>query len=417
MMEKTASIAPAPDSSVPAALDKECLPLRAEQGAPEPAGKTIHQTAGGKFMHVFNHYLIGGVANFMISMGITYFLNPRPETKQAKDKIEEGVGRLFGGINPETQAKVRAGARSGLEVVYMFAAGIITTLIMTPLVTNSEKLAHKFNQLVGKDKDVLPDYMKQRNKPETQEERIEQELCKRVNYKQSAGDLWKARIATMAVIWLGDQGNEYITRKLEAANKPSMDTTYWQGGFRLADKLPKRFTQRLGSFLDSHGAGMDKIRENAREHQERIDKAATRHAEASGNGMPGDGQIAVAESFRIAAKEATYMVPLTIMIDKLTKHFHESRVKKQQAKALEAIKEQGLVPQGYGLHVSKEGRVTLMPKEEQSVKVAVPQETAPSQQNWTDKAPPRRTEGPAESFAQAVSNSRNDSMQPAMGAI
>jgi hypothetical protein len=326
--------------------------------------KNIMDTEGGKKTNKIIHYWLGGVLNFVISIGFTYKLNPHPTTQKVINGTVDGISKQFRGFGSGAEATVR----STLEVVYMFAAGIVTTLIITPLITHQQKIAYQINKMLGKDMNVLTDEMKDNISPKTMEDKIEQELRKKVNFKHTAGDLWKMRIIMMA-FFLGfdnvvDGGNKGpLNKLLEGNNLPSMRTLYWSLGMRIGSFFPKRLTGGLEKWLSDNGAGIEDIKkagENTNnDHYTKLEETAEKLREKGVDVTK--GSMVVGEAIRLALKETTYLSIMTPMMDKGTEYFRKIRVEKMKNTAVAQLKKEGIIPEGYDIIVSETGGVTLNP--------------------------------------------------------
>ncbi len=356
------------------------LPTRKEAGLDLPAAaeapqKDIQKTVGGITIHGIIHYFFGWIFNSSLSLGIAYYLNPRPEVKNLKETITKNIGKIFGRAD---HVKTLDSVRSVVEIWFMMIAGIIATGLMTPLLANRDKIAYWINQKLGKDTNVLPDEMKPVEAPKTLEDKIEQEIKTRVNGKRSAFDLWAARAISMAFVIIGDIGFNRLSRHLENANKPSIDTLSWSMGQRLYKTLPAGLVHKWNKWFEGHGAGIGDLQANSADHFNRLEKSELEFA--ANHGGRNEDRMVVAEQSRLITKEWGWALICAVMVDKYTNMVHSLRMDKQHAKVVQDLTKEGIIPQGYKVSVSQEGKVKL---EEKSA--SQPENISPKSA-WSEKS-------------------------------
>ena len=321
--------------------------------------KKMADTLGGKIANFFTFYVVGFVANSALSLGITYGLNPRPEVKQLKDNIANTVIKVAGDANHD---KVNDSIRSSVEIAFMFIAGIIATTVMTPLTRYNEQIAHKINTIMGKDQDVLPEEMKPLPKPETIEQKIEQEIDKKIK-KHSASDLWKSRIVSMVAVMGGDYLLNRSSRYLEAHDKPSVDTASWRAGMQLYKVLPEKVVAGWNKWFSQHGASIKDVEANMSEHFGRLQNTELKHGN-SPSGVANENSMVVAEQARLVTKEVGWTLTLALFVDRLTEWFHKDRIKNERSKAIEVLKKEGVIPEGYKVEAHHQGITIQSPSQE-----------------------------------------------------
>jgi hypothetical protein len=325
-----------------------------------PSGKrSIEDTKGGKATDFFIFDFLGAGVNSLLSLVVAYGLNPREWVKNSKAGIVNTISGLLGGDSQRIVNRV-------VEVGFMCISGTILTACMVPLVKKKEEIAYWINKKLGKDTDVLPDSMKVVAEPTTQEERIEQELKKRVNYKATSSDIWIARWTAIAGVLVGDGLLAKMSAKLEAAGKPSIDTLGWNAGQIAYDRLlPHSWIHALNNFFSSHGASIDDMKEN---NKENYDLLASIERKTNGGKLDED-RMMVADQTRMLFKEVgwTYVAAKWMqgLLDKLKDH----RIDKEEQKALVALKKEGIIEEGQSVTLSKEKKVTIV-----EVSIAVSEE-------------------------------------------
>jgi len=366
-----------PQDTAPARAPACDLPLRENaplenRSVPAPQ-KDINATAGGKIVNTGIYYGIGWLGNSAGSLFTTYFLNPRDDVTRGKETVIDFLANKV--IKGANKVKTRDSVRSTVEILFMFISGVIATTIMTPLAMNRGKLAHKVNQFLGnRDKDVLPDSMKKLPEPKTLEDKIEQEIHKRVDKKHSAGDVWKARGVGMGLVLAGDyvvnSAGRYIEntrlpkttpvknpggigealdtlgrRVGKALNYQSMDTLGWRLGQKLHDALPQSVVKGWTRFFYKHGASIEKIEENMKEHFQRLKDT---ELEFGSHGAPANKhRMVIAEQTRLVTKEMGWTLVMAVVLHQLVGLFNRRRVKKEEERAIAEITKEGLVPEGY----------------------------------------------------------------------
>lgn len=363
-------------------LRKECPP----EDMPQRQGKDINKTVGGKITTLLTNYIVGGVGNSSLSLAFTYGLNPRDDVKKFKDNVTNFFTSKFGSNSTKTLDSVR----STVEVSFMFIAGFIMTAVMTPMILHREKIAYKINQLIGKDKDVLPDNMKPKEAPKTVEDRIEQELNKRVRTKQGIADLWIARFVAVGGVMAGDYFLNRSSRAREAAGKDSIDTLSWKAGQKAYGHMKPEMVTRWNNWFARHDASIGDMRKNMKDHFNRLEETERQFAKG---GPLNEDRMVVAEQARIVTKEVGWTFVCALWVEKLTGLFNKYRVHKQQEKALQNMTKEGFVPKGYKAVLEKNGCVKL------EAMGGTP-ERAPSKQ-WAKQEEEKRTPMTA-GFAESV---------------
>lgn len=319
--------------------------------------KDINQTRGGKFANWLIDWGIGFFGNAILSVYMTYYLNPQTPVKNFKKNVESGIVNSLNIQDEVKKESIVSGIRSGVEICFQFAAGFIATLVMTPLVSRREKIAHSINKMLGTDTDVLPSAMVKPDAPKTVEERIHQEINKRVNYKQTPGDLWMARIPATFAIFLGDQIYNLGNIKLEKNHFQSPDTLILRGGQQLYKLFPDA-SQKMNSWFEHHEAGMEDIKKNAPAHYQRLEAVETKYGHTTPESLNTD-RMAIAEGTRIFAKEAGWTFAMADAVKEGTQYFHDKRVLKETANAIKILKRKGLIPEGYDVALTSEGKVVV----------------------------------------------------------
>lgn len=340
------------------------LPLRKDvPGLPEcpPPEKDIHKTRGGKLVDFFIYKVLGFGANSTASVGVTYWVNPKPEVKQFRDKAKASVQRLFKGtIPPEAVG-------NGVEIGFMLISGTVVTAIMAPLVKSRDKMAYWINQKLGVDTDVLPEAMKHHEPPKTLEEKVEQELKKRVEYNQTSGDLWKARWSGLLVPLFGDMYLGKLSSQREAEGKWSVDTVSWEIGQKMYDNvLSKKRVQQLGRFFERHGAGIDDMEKQNPDMYARLaqmEEKRDKYHQALGHGSATESvrkdRMMIADQTRLLGKEVGWTLALAEIVERLTAGFQARRVRRQEDKALAELRKAGIIPKGINVETDEMGHVTL----------------------------------------------------------
>lgn len=312
--------------------------------------KKIADTWGGKIVNFFTFYVVGFVLNSTLSLGITYGLNPRPEVKTFKDRATEVLTHTFGGTNTE---KVSDNLRSGIEIGFMFIAGIIATTLMTPLTRYSENIGYKINQVIGKDTDILPEEMRPVPEAQTIGQHIEQQIESRVK-KHSASDLWKSRVVSMAGVMGGDYLINNLSRSLEKDGKQSVDTLSWRAGMQLYKILPEKLVTRWNKWFSEHGASIGDIKKNMAEHFSRLQNTELKYGNSQ-NGIPNTNSMVLGEQGRLVIKELAWTLTLALFVDKLTGWFKKDRLHHQRHNAIAELQQEGMIPEGYSVKAHHHG--------------------------------------------------------------
>lgn len=379
------------------------LPLRKdaspEHSVPKPPEKDIRKTSGWKLVTAAVFYGIGFIFNSTLSLFITYFLNPLKSVANIKEGatafLVKNVGRVLKNVS---HVKVLDSMRSGVEISFMMIAGTVATLIMTPLVHRHGKMAHKVNQWLGKDQHVLPDEMKPVPEPKTLEDKIEQEIDKRVNIKHGAGDLWKARIISMLLCLGGDWAVNKSSRILEGAGQPSVDTLSWRMGQKLYGVLPEKAVKSWVGFFSRHGASIEKIEANMKDHFQRLKNTEITFG-AHGGPVNADRMV-ISEQTRLITKELGWTLIVAVWVGEFLRLFHKRRLKKERQEAIAELTREGLVPEGYKVVLGE--HVTLEPVGKAGA--------------WTKKSEAERSQPQkSENFVNAVDTSRTLGEQPVLG--
>lgn len=340
------------------------LPLRADApDLPEcdPPQKDIHKTTGGKITDFFIYKVLGFGGNSALSVGVTYWINPKPQVENFRAKAKEGAQKLF------KSAGTKEMVGNGMDIGFMLIAGTVLTSIMAPLVNRRDKIAYWVNQKLGKDTDVLPEHMQTHNAPLTLEDKVEQELKKRVTYGQTSGDLWKARWTAVTVPLFGDMALGKMSAKREAEGKESVDTLSWRAGQHLYDKvLPPEQIKSMGSFFRKHKAGIEDIRANNKDIYERLERSEKQHdlnnqkihGVSPASKEVSEDRMMIADQTRLLGKEVGWTLVLSEIVEHLTSTFQNKRIQKQERKAIAAMREEGLIPAGVHATMT-DGHVTL----------------------------------------------------------
>lgn len=342
------------------------LPLR--EDAPDlpascdPQPKNLmRDTSGGKITDAVIYKGLGFVGNSSLSVGITYWVNPTKQAKWARKTALEGATRVFKDFLPQPAIN------NAVDIGFMLIAGTILTAFMAPLVNRREKIARWINQKLGKDQDVMPENQRTFNTPLTLDDKIEQELKKRVNYQQTSGDLWSARWSGIWLPVFGDMALGKWSAGREKQGKWSVDTVSWKTGQHLYnDVLPQKTVKRMGDFFKRHGAGMEDVKANNREIYDRLSKVEDLHERINTeiHGKPAidnkrDDRMMIADQTRLLGKEVGWTVILAEFVEKLTKRFQARRIHKQERKAIAQMREEGIIPAGVHVTTDKEGHVKL----------------------------------------------------------
>lgn len=266
--------------------------------------KNIKDTRGYKLLHTGIFTVLGFGINFLAAELFTYWANTKPWVKKFRETVSNGIAdKLLGkpkdlyalnaemplgkieNYTPPEESKLSFGdrsrgivhnqVRSTTEILFMMVSGWCVTLIMAPLASNMDKMAYRLNQWLGRDKDVLTDAMKlERLQPRSVEELLENEVKRRVKDKITAGDVWKARLASALIVIAGDSLLTFFTDLVEKKGKHylSPDNWLWKAGKVITNLLPESWNGVLRDFYDNHGAGLKDLADN----QMRIFKRATK---------------------------------------------------------------------------------------------------------------------------------------------
>lgn len=329
-------------------------------------GKDINKTLGGKLTNWTIDWGLGFFGNAALSTYTTYYLNPKPGIKRFKDKLEAGIKNLFKAS--EGVEGVGSGIRSGIEICFMFAAGTVATLFMTPLVSRRENIAHGINNMLGRDKDALPSDQVAPPEPKTEEEKIRQEIDRRVNHKQTAGDLWKSRIPAMFAIFGGDQLYNWINIKLEKNNMASPDTMFLRGGQQLYKTFPNA-AEKANHWFERHEAGMEDVKKNAADHYKRLEAAETKYGGTTPETV-NTSRMAVAEGTRLFAKEVGWTFTMADAVKRGTQYFQRKRIHKETQKAIATLQKNGMIPEGYRVETTPQGEVVVLSPQMPKTKTA-----------------------------------------------
>lgn len=340
------------------------LPLRADRpdlGICDPPQKDISKTAGGKITDAVIYKGMGFVGNSGLSIAVTYFLMSKKKVKNFITATTEGAQSLFKGSSLE-----RPVGRV-VEILFMIIAGTILTACMAPLVTRREKIAHWVNQKLGKDTDVLPSDMQTFNQPHTLEDKVEQELKKRINYGQTSRDLWKARWTSLIVPIVGEGllSDWNARREKQVPAKWSTDGLSWKAGQYMYDEVLKpQSIAKFTRFLSDHGAGIEDIRapdKNGKipESYTLLENAEKRHIQRTGEARLNTDRMVIAEQSRLLGKEVGWTIITSAIMERLTHKFQDRRIRKQEAKAIAKMREEGIIPVGIHVVTDKEGHVKL----------------------------------------------------------
>jgi|GEM_PF-5305311 len=308
----------------------------------KPQEQKIADTFGGKFMKLFTFFGIGFVGNSTLSLVFTYIFNSRPETKKLREDIIGGISKVAGVAGDESSS-LGKGIRSAVEMCFMFIAGITVTAIMQPLIHYGDRLAHGINKLLGKDADVLPDELKPLKDPKTVEEKIAQEVGKKIQ-KHSPFDLWVSRAISMATVLIGDVVVTQAGLKAEKHNLPSLDTVSWGIGRFLYSIMPKDLSAGLNRWFANHDASLEDIQKNSPDHYDRLVKNNTQYSVYKGNNPE---EQCTSEQGRLVVKELGWTGFLAVTMEKLTHSLKEWRKDRQLEKAVKELSRQGLIQDGY----------------------------------------------------------------------
>jgi hypothetical protein len=333
--------------------------------------------------------VLGFGANSAASIGVTYWINPTESAKKGKEAIKRGAVKIFKTIAPERA--INAGA----EIFFMLISGTILTAVMAPLVKKREDMAYWINQKLGKDTDVLPEHLKTYDAPLTLEDKVEQELKKRVNYGQTSRDLWKARWSGIFVPLLGDPLLSKWNDKREAVGKWSTDTISWKAGQHLYDEvLPKSTVHKLSNFFEDHGAGINDMRDNNKvvfNNLERIEKQHDKtnqllHGYPPVSEATRKDRMMIADQTRLLGKEVGWTLVLAEIVEKLTCKYQNRRIRREEDKALAKMREEGIIPVGVSVDTDKQGHVTLTTTKHYvpSTSVSSVEPESPTAKKWAD---------------------------------
>lgn len=366
----------------------------AKNSAPVPSDKNINQTIGGKISNFFTFYVIGFFLNVAMSLFITYGANPRPGVKDFKERVAKSIAGLFG--KSEAGASTLDGVRSAIEISFMMIAGTIAAGIMTPLLKYHENIAYKLNKMLGKDTEVVPDKLQKLPEPKTVEERIQREIDNRVKKdNNSIIALWLSRFSVVGGILAGDGVVNRTNRMLENGNLPSIDTLSWGVGKQLYKVMPKKAVEGWDHWFDSHGAGLKDIKASSPEHYARLQE----------HGKVGDdnSSMVISEQSRLVIKEMGWSYVAANFVERLTNYFREKLTDRQVQRAIKAVTDDGLVPEGHRVIVDKHGKVSL-DKVEQA-----PHELDPgywAAKEGKEKEASKTRPAKQESYTKAVTESR-----------
>jgi len=385
--------------------EPSAAPMSAPAQSPEPVTdwendkpkeKPIDKTWGGKIMHAIIYWGFGFVGNSLLSMGITYYLNPKPSTKRVKDffvnafckmrgikedeikglsdkintwggmtKVErEAAGDSFFLPQEKRGKNILLNVRSAIEIVFMLISGFVMLCIMAPLSKHQDKLAYKINQMLGKDTEIVPDSLKPQKEPETPEERIQMEFDKRVNRKINFTDMMLTRIPTFFAVILGDNLLNRFNLSRESKGKESLYTAGWRTGLAIERKAPKEgwIRNRLNGMVEfwkNRGSSIDDMKSHMMEHYERLEASALKHNANHPNGPLNETSLVMADQARLLGKEWGWTFIMATSIERISKKFRNWRVKREQANALEEMKAEGIIPQGYETTVKKDGTLDI----------------------------------------------------------
>jgi len=374
------------------------LPMRRDapledRAVPAPQ-KDIHKTTGGRIVNTGIYYGLGWLANSALALFFTYGLNPRKEVKVGKEKATDFIVKKIL-RNEASHGKTLDSVRSTVEMLFMLISGTVLTGVMTPLVKRRGKMAHSVNQWLGnKDKNVLPDDLIQQPEPKTLEDKINQEIHKRVNRKHSTGDLWKARGIGMGLVIGGDFAVNRLSRTLENHGHQSVDTLAWRLGQKIHDHLQIKAPKVLNKwieFFEKHGAKFSDVRTNMKDHFDRLEKTEKEFG-TKGLTKPVESRMVISEQTRLITKEAGWTMVMALMLHQMVKGFNKRRVKKEEAAAIAEATKQGFVPEGY--------KVVL----DEGVKL---ERIDGKDTKWADKSGAKKQQPEKqENFVAAVDNSR-----------
>ncbi len=329
----------------------DTLPMSKDvsQTAPATPKKNINDTIGGRIAHFLTFYVVGFFMNSSLSLFITYNLNPRNSVKKFKEGLSNSIGKVFGGT---AGSKTVDSVRSAIEITFMMISGTIITGIMTPLLKYQGRIAHAINRALGKDADVLPPELQKQPEPKTVEEKISQEITKRVK-KDNAGlaALWLSRIGLTGAVLAGDAAVNRGSRILESKNLPSVDTLSWGAGKQVYKVLPKSLVARWSNWFGKHGASLDQIKANMGDHFTRL--------ETHGKVGSDENSMVIAEQSRLLIKELGWTFIMAKFMETLTGSIRKTLTHRQEKKAIKDMKEEGIVPEGHNVLLQKDGSVRL----------------------------------------------------------
>ncbi len=288
-----------------------------------------------------------------VALGITYFLNPQPKVSEIKNGVITGIRKLL--RQDAGNAQTKDSVRSAVEMSFMMISGTLVTLLMTPLVKHRGILAYKINRLFKKDMDVLPLELQPVPEPKTVEDRIEQEINKRVK-KHSAWDIWLPRGVMTGVILGGDAVVNRFSRWAETKNLQylSVDTLSWGLGKQLYKLLHKssvgnKLIESSNRFFSNHGASIESIKAAEGDHYGRLS--------VHGN-VDGDNSMVVAEQTRLVVKELGWSLIMAKFMEFTTRSFRNFRIHSQEQKAIADLTREGIVPKDH-IAVIENGHVRL----------------------------------------------------------
>lgn len=393
------------DKTAASPVEGTPLPLRADAPdlpACDPPQKDIHKTAGGKITDFFIYQVLGFGGNASASVAMTYWINPKPEAKRVKESISKGASKLFKNVAPERSVNAVT------EILFMLISGTALTAVMAPLVNRRDKIAYWMNQKLGKDTDVLPEHMQTHNAPLTLEDKVEQELKKRVTYGQTSGDLWKARWTAIWVPLVGDPALSKLNDRLEEKGKLSTDSLSWKAGQHLYDKgLSKSAVQKLGNFFKKHGASIEHMRANNPVVYNNLLKYENQHEDynqkilgKTATPAEREDRMMIADQTRLLGKEVGWTLVLSEIVEHLTSTFQNNRIRKQEQKAIAAMQKEGIIPAGVRA-TTKDGHVIFTktkdysgPQQPSPAESAVPEES--TGKKWAHDSQRKVNASPAE---------------------
>jgi len=371
------------------------LPLREELPLEDRAfvsRKDIHKTIGGRITDFLIYGVLGFGGNSGGSLGLTYLVNPKPWAKNIREGATEGLNKLVKGLVSSRDVN------RVVEIMFMMISGTALTAVMAPLVSRRARIAHSINKFLGKDTDVLPDYLVPETEPKSVEDRIEQELRKRVNYRQASGDLWKARWTSIWVPLIGDGLLSKWNTAREKAGKWSLDSLGWRTGQHLYDEaLPKNWVHGLSRFFSKHGASIQAMKTNNPENFELLSAIENKYPGTSSHHDEND-RMMIADQARLFGKEVGWTLILAGFVERLTRWFHDRRVNREEQKAIADMTREGIVPEGYRVVLGEGVRLERLPEPKQG----------PTWTEKTGKTGPSRTRlEKSESYLSAIDKSRS----------